>query len=76
MKVEVAVLGSPSLIVKGCGLWTLSCDFVHHCLLKHYMALIAAHLNAGIILVVTVSDRYIISLFPHLHTPSSPSPRP
>ena len=29
------------------------------------MALIAAHLNAGVILVVTV---YIISLFPHLHT--------
>ena len=28
---------------KGCGLWTPSC-----------MALIAAHLNAGIILVVTV----------------------
>ena len=34
------------------------------------MALIAAHLNAGIILVVTV--RYIISLFPHLHTPFPP----
>ena len=37
------------------------------------MALIAAHLNAGIILVVTVySDRYIISLFPHLYTPVPP----
>ena len=41
------------------------------------MALIAAHLNAGIILVVTVyrSDRYIISLFtpsPHLQTPFTP----
>ena len=39
------------------------------------MALIVAHLNAGIILVVTVSlssDRYIISLSPHLHTSSSP----
>ena len=33
------------------------------------MALIAAHLNAGIILMVTCSDRYIISLFTHLHTP-------
>ena len=34
------------------------------------MALIAAHPNAGIILVVTVySDRYILSLSPHLHTP-------
>ena len=29
------------------------------------MALIAAHLNAGVILMVTV-DRYIISLFPSL----------
>ena len=34
------------------------------------MALIAAHLNAGIILMVTVySDRYIISLSSHLRTP-------
>ena len=32
------------------------------------MALIAAHLNAEVILVVT-GDRYIISLYPHLHTP-------
>ena len=43
------------------------------------MALIAAHLNAEVILVVTsVSDRYIISLFPNLHTPSPlpPFPRP
>ena len=33
------------------------------------MALIAAHLNSGVILVVTVySDRYIISFFPHLHS--------
>ena len=38
------------------------------------MALIAAHLNAGVILVVTVySDRYVISLFPHPYTPFSPS---
>ena len=29
-------------------------------------ALIAAHLNAG---VIPCSDRYIICLFPHLHTP-------
>ena len=37
------------------------------------MAFIADHLNAGVILVVTVySDRYIITLFPHLHTPFSP----
>ena len=34
------------------------------------MALIAAHLNAGIILVVAVySDRYIVSLSSHLHAP-------
>ena len=38
------------------------------------MALIAAHLNAEVMLVVTVySDRYIISLFPHpLHNPFPP----
>ena len=39
---------------KGCGLWTLSCDFVPHNYEKNRMALIAAHLNAGVILVVTV----------------------
>ena len=33
------------------------------------MALIAAHLNAEVILVVTVQQVYIISVFPHLHTP-------
>ena len=34
------------------------------------MALIAAHLNAEVIVAVTVySDRYIISLSPHHHTP-------
>jgi len=39
------------------------------------MALVAARLNAEVILVVTeCSDRYVISLFPHLHTPfSTPS---
>ena len=40
------------------------------------MALIAAHLNAGVILVVTVSRYvsviYINSLFPHLHRPFPP----
>ena len=36
------------------------------------MALIAAHLNAGVILVVTVYDRHILSLFPHLHIPFPP----
>ena len=31
---------------------------------------VTAHLNAGVILVVTLcSDRYLISLFPYLHTP-------
>ena len=39
------------------------------------MAHIAAHFNAEVILVVTVySDRYIISLSPHFHTPSPFSP--
>ena len=39
------------------------------------MALITAHLNAGVILVVTVERQvYIyITLFPHFHTPFSPS---
>ena len=36
------------------------------------MALIAAHLNAEVILVMTVSGRYTISLFPHLHNPFPP----
>ena len=32
--------------------------------------LLGAHLNAGVIVVVTVyGERYIFSLFPHLHTP-------
>ena len=37
------------------------------------MALITAHLNAGVILVVTVLGSYLISLFPNLHTPFPPS---
>ena len=38
-----------------CGLWTLSCDFVPHDYHETFkMALIAAHLNAEVILVVTV----------------------
>ena len=40
------------------------------------MALIAAHLNAGIILVVTVYDRYIISLPPISLSPTSIPPPP
>ena len=38
---------------KGCGLWTPSCDSITSSW-NIKMALIAAHLNAGIILVVTV----------------------
>ena len=38
------------------------------------MALIAAHLNAEVILVVTaVAIGIYSSLFPHLHSPFSPS---
>ena len=46
---------SALLSLQNCGLWTLSCDFVpnNYETLKK-MALIAAHLNAGVILVVTV----------------------
>ena len=36
------------------------------------MALIAAHLSARVILVVTGSDRYMMYLSPHLHTPLPP----
>ena len=39
---------------KGCGLWTLSCDFVAQNYWNIKLALIAAHLNAGVMLVVTV----------------------
>ena len=37
------------------------------------MALIAAHLNVGVILVVCPSESSV-SLFPHLHTPLLPVP--
>ena len=36
------------------GLWTLSCDFTHHNELGIKMDLVAAHLNAGLILVAMV----------------------
>ena len=39
---------------KSCGLWTQSCDFVPHNYETLKSALIAAHLNAEVILVVTV----------------------
>ena len=35
-----------------------------------------SHLNAGVILVVAVIGRYIISLFHHLHTPLAHPPPP
>ena len=44
-----------SFLFKSCGLWTLSCDFVpHNYETLKSVALIAAHLNAEVILVVTV----------------------
>ena len=43
-----------SFLFKSCFLWTLSCDFVLYNLRNIKMAPIAAHLNAGDILVVTV----------------------
>ena len=50
-------------------LWTLSCDFVHHFLLRHKkMALIAAHLNAG----HSGADSEAIGIYSH----SSPRPPP
>ena len=47
-------LGLSFLFVKVCGLWTLSCDFVPHNYETLKMALIAAHLNVDVILVVTI----------------------
>ena len=61
---------------KNCGLWILSCDFVPH----NYQTL--KWLSLLPILMQKsfrwwqCSDRYIISLSPHLHTPPPPSPRP
>ena len=46
--------GSPLIVFTSCGLWTLSCDSVPHNSGNIQMTLIAAHLNAGVILVVTV----------------------
>ena len=43
-----------SFLFKSCGLWTLFCDFVPHNQWNVKMALIAARLNAGVTLVVTV----------------------
>ena len=43
-----------SFLFTSCGLWTLSCDFVPRNERNIKMALIAAHLSAGVILVVTV----------------------
>ena len=57
---------------KRCGLWTLSCDFVPH----NYETL--KWLSSLPILMQEsfwwwqCSDRYIISLFPRLHTPPPP----
>ena len=41
--------------------------------MKHKNGFIATHLNARVILVVTGSDRYVMYLSLHLHTPFSPS---
>ena len=43
-----------SLLFKTCGLWTLSCNFVSRKQWNIKLALIAADLNTGVILVVTV----------------------
>ena len=41
-----------SFLFKSRGLWTLSCDFIPHNYENIKLALIAAHLNAEVILVV------------------------
>ena len=61
-----------SFLFKSCGLWTLSCDFVPHNYetLKWLSPLTI--LMQGSFWWWQCSDRYIISLSPHLHTPLSP----
>ena len=44
-----------SFLFKSCGLWTLSCDFVTTDETFKSVALIAAHLDAGVILEVTAA---------------------
>ena len=53
-----------TFLFKSCGLWTLSCDFIPHNYWNIKLALIVAHLNAGVILLVTLWQYpyYIISL--------------
>ena len=43
---------------KSCGLWALSCDFVPHSYETLKWLFIAAHLNAEVVLVMTVSVSY------------------
>ena len=67
-------LPSTQSVQKGCGLWTLSCDFVPH----NYETF--KWLSSLPILMQEsfwwrqCSDRYIISLIPRLHTPFLPVP--
>ena len=56
-----------SFFLKSCGLWTLSCDFIPHNWWNIKMALITAHLNAGVILV-SLMDSVDIKYHVYLHT--------
>ena len=60
-----------TFLFKSCGLWTLSCDFVPHNETLNWLV-IAAHLNAGVILVVT--DSVSIGIYHNLPLFSPPYP--
>ena len=60
-----------SFLFKSCGLWTLSCDFVpHNYETLKWLSSLPISVNAGVLQWWRqCSDRYIISLSPHLHNP-------
>ena len=56
-------------------MWCTLCVYIHNQFQEEEFSPCRTHLNAGVILVVTVcSDRYIISLFPHLNSPVPSKP--
>ena len=61
---------------KGCGLWTLSCDFVPHNYERLKWLSSLPTLMQKSFWWWQCNVRYIISVSPHLHIPFPPSPRP
>ena len=59
-----------SFVFKSCGLWTLSCDFVpHNYETLKWLSSLPILMQKSFRWGQPRSDRYIISLFPHPHTP-------